>query len=151
MDDLCWRFGSRAGFVRLVMRILIASSSDHRQGQFREAIEGLGHQVLLAKGALECVERLRQGGVELMILEAPLLWGGAEGVLEVAQCDGEFGRLPVILVAVGVGTIDWFQLGRFRVDDLLFRVPTTSELSRAIGNVVARTNFQPRASAALGT
>jgi len=109
------------------MHILVASSSAYRQGHYRDAIMALGHQVTQAKGGVDCVEQLFMRGADMLILEAPLLWGGTDGVLEVAQGSGERGRLPVILVAVGVGSIDWFQLSRFRVDDLLFRVPSAAE------------------------
>jgi hypothetical protein len=43
--------------------------------------------------------------------------------------------LPVIVVAVGAGSIDWFQLSRYCIDDILFRIPTVRELGRAIARV----------------
>jgi hypothetical protein len=44
----------------------------------------------------------------------------------------------VILVAVGAGPIDWLQLGRFRIDDFLFRLPTPLDLSRAVAGIATR-------------
>jgi CheY-like chemotaxis protein len=113
------------------MHIVVASSSAHRQALYREAIEGLGHRVSAASGGVECLEHLRHSRPALLVLEAPLLWGGSDGVLDIVQNE-QRGNLPVILVAVGAGSIDWFQLSRFRVDDFLFRVPTADELERAI-------------------
>jgi len=72
---------------------------------------------------------------DLLILEAPLHWGGTEGVLEVAQSELGSSALPVILVAVGAGPIDWFQLSRFRIDDFLFRLPTLQELGLAVAGI----------------
>jgi DNA-binding response OmpR family regulator len=119
------------------MRILVASSSAFRQQFYQESIVKLGHEAVITSGGLECVRRLRSSPPDLLILEAPLHWGGSDGVLEVAQ--NELGAaLPVILVAVGAGPIDWFQLSRFRIDDFLFRLPTLNELSVAIAGVAQR-------------
>jgi hypothetical protein len=114
------------------MRILVASSSVFRQRLYCQAIENLGHGGTITSGGLECTEQLRLVRPDVLILEAPLTWGGADAVLDVVQ--REFGeqRIPVILVAVGMGSIDWFQLSRYRIDNILFRVPTVRELERAI-------------------
>lgn len=114
------------------MHIVVASSSAYRQALYRDAISALGYEVLTANGGVECIERLRDCSVALLLLEAPLLWGGSDGVLDIVQHQMEVSP-PVIVVAVGSGSIDWFQLSRFRVDDFLFRVPTSHELERAIG------------------
>jgi DNA-binding response OmpR family regulator len=119
------------------MHIVVASSSVRRQSTYREAIEGLGHRILPASGGVDCLEHFQRNSAGLLILEAPLLWGGSDGVLDVVQ--NQWNRdLPVILVAVGSGSIDWFKLSRFRVDDFLFRVPTAQELEKAIHSVVGR-------------
>jgi two-component system capsular synthesis sensor histidine kinase RcsC len=117
------------------MRILVASSSVFRQSTYREALENLGHTVTLASGGAECADVLRRSVPDVLVLEAPLLWGGSEGVLEVAQGELACTTLPVIVVAVGAGSIDWFQLSRYRIDDILFRIPTVRELGRAIARV----------------
>jgi len=117
------------------MRIVVASSSAHRQALYREAIEGLGHRAITANGGIECLTQLRETSAALLLLEAPLLWGGCDGVLDVVQSEWN-GKLPVILIAVGSGSIDWFQLSRFHVDDFLFRTPTPQEIERAIQNLV---------------
>jgi CheY-like chemotaxis protein len=117
------------------MHILVASSSVYRQGLYRDVIEGLGCEVSVAGSGVECADRLRTDSFDLLVLEAPLLWGGSDGVLEFLREAGREDPLPVILVAAGAGTIDWFQLSRFHVDDLLLRVPTVQELGRAIASV----------------
>jgi CheY-like chemotaxis protein len=120
------------------MQILVASSSPYRQTMYRTAIESLGHEVTIAGSAVECVQRLREAVPEVLVLEAPLPWGGSDGVLEVAQSELGSATPPVIVLAVGMGSIDWFQLSRFQIDDFLFRVPTTHELGRAIQSVAAQ-------------
>jgi hypothetical protein len=88
----------------------------------------------MAEGGIDCVEKIAHERPDLLVLEAPLLWGGSDGVLEILEASSNQRTTRVIIVAVGPGSIDWFQLSRFRVDDLLFRIPTAHELERAIGS-----------------
>jgi CheY-like chemotaxis protein len=118
------------------MRILVASSSAHRQTFYRGAIEGLGDEVRVAVSGVECAESLRKERPDLLILETPLLWGGSDGVLAVLEESAGGQSLPVVLVATSSSAEDWFQLGRFRVDNFLFHVPTAGELHRAIAGCV---------------
>lgn len=120
------------------MYIVVASSSPYRQATYREALEKLGHRVATAGNGIECVELLRKEKPDLLVLEAPLQWGGSDGVLEVAEQDLGPHAVPVIVLAVGSGSIDWFQLSRFQIDDFLFRVPTMHELGRAIDSVAGQ-------------
>ncbi len=120
------------------MDILVASSSPYRQTMYRDAIEKLGHEVVVTATGVDCVQQFRENVPDVLILEAPLLWGGSDGVLEVAERERGADMPPVIVLAVGSGSIDWFQLSRFKIDDFLFRVPTTQELGRAIASVAAQ-------------
>jgi CheY-like chemotaxis protein len=130
--------------VVLEMRILVASSSTFRQRMYRDAVESLGHQVSVVSGGIECVARIQAEEPDLLILEAPLFWGGAEGVLQALQDSQQCG-VPVILVATGAGSIDWFQLSRFRIENLLFRVPTAASLAQAIAGVARPAEGKPNA------
>jgi DNA-binding response OmpR family regulator len=117
------------------MYIVVASSSAYRQATYREALTKLGHRVETAGNGIECVELLRVEKPDLLVLEAPLQWGGSDGVLDVLEQDLGSHAVPVIVLAVGSGSIDWFQLSRFKIDDFLFRVPTMQELGHAIESV----------------
>ena len=119
------------------MDVLIASSSAFRRDFYQQAIHNLGHAVLLSDGGVDCVQQLRARRPDLLVLETPLLWGGSDGVLEILK-EQQSMPVRVVLVAAGTGSIDWFQLSRFRVDDMLFRLPTIQELQRAIGNALPR-------------
>jgi hypothetical protein len=81
---------------------------------------------------VECIEQVALRRPDVLMIEAPLLWGGTDGVLDVLQGTLQEHGTKVIVLAVGVGSIDWFQLSRFRVDDVLFRVPTAPELRRTL-------------------
>src|SRR5262245_50083362 len=114
------------------MHVLIASSSAYRRGLYQDAVQGLGHEASLADGGVECVAQIRRRRPDFLLLEAPLLWGGSDGVLDVLTNSIDPPWPRVIVAAVGPGSIDWFQLSRFRVSDILFRLPTKQELQRAL-------------------
>jgi DNA-binding response OmpR family regulator len=116
------------------MLVFAVSSSAHRQRLYHAALDALGHQAIVVGSALQCVAELRRELPDVLLLEAPLLWGGTDGVLEVLQRELN-SSVPVILVAVGTGSIDWFELSRYRIDNLLFRLPTRAELAAALDKV----------------
>src|SRR5262249_28466284 len=93
---------------RSAMQVLVASSSAFRRDLYRQAIHSLGHEALLADGGVDCVRQMRNQQPQILLLEAPLLWGGSDGVLDVLNCQGS-PATRVILVAAGTGSIDWFQ------------------------------------------
>jgi len=123
---------------RQTMRILVASSSTHRQAFYRKVIEGLGDEVRVAASGIECAESLRIKRPDLLVLETPLLWGGSDGVLALLQEQAGETPLPVIPVAAALQADDFFRLGRFRLDNFLFHVPTAGELQRAIASFGSR-------------
>jgi len=94
-----------------------------------------GHTATIISGGLDCAEQLRAGPPDILLVEAPLNCCGTEAVLEIAQRELSGRRIPVILAAVGMGSIDWFQLSRYWIDDILFRLPTVRELERAITGI----------------
>jgi CheY-like chemotaxis protein len=114
------------------MHVLIASSSAFRRDYYHQTLRALGHDVALAQGGVDCIEQVGRQWPDVLVLEAPLLWGGSDGVLDVLQDLQTQTRMRVIVIAIGSGNIDWFQLSRFRVEDVLFRLPTAQELQRAI-------------------
>src|SRR5689334_21457257 len=69
--------------ISLAMHVLIASSSAFRRDLYQQAVHSLGHEVVLADGGVDCVQQMRSHRPDLLVLEAPLLWGGSDGVLEI--------------------------------------------------------------------
>jgi len=118
------------------MHVLIASSSFYRQSCYREMLEDLGHEATAVSGGIECVAELRRQRSDVLLLEAPLLWGGSDGVLSVLR-DEAAAQMPVVLICLHRGNPEWFGLSRFRVDDFLVRFPTLGELRSAIERCAA--------------
>src|SRR5262245_13715676 len=125
------------------MHVLIASSSAFRRDYYQQTLRALGHDVALAQGGVDCIEQVGRRRPDVLVLEAPLLWGGSDGVLDVLQGPQDQTRMRVIVIAIGSGNIDWFQLSRFRVEDVLFRLPTAQELQRAIQSLPSPPPFRP--------
>lgn len=114
------------------MRVLVASSSYYRQTCYRQWLTELDHEVAVASGGVECLQQLRRSPPELLVLEAPLLWGGSDGVLAAILDEVQLADLPIVVICASQGNLDWFRLSQFRVDDFLVRVPTRDELALAI-------------------
>src|SRR5258705_6358369 len=109
---ICNRYSTRRRYVKTpqyftnerssAMHVLIASSSAFRRELYQQAIHSLGHEVSLADGGVDCVQQVRVRRPDLLVLEAPLLWGGSDGVLDILQGMDPFGT-RVILAAAGTG------------------------------------------------
>jgi DNA-binding response OmpR family regulator len=130
------------------MFVLVASGSLHRQAFCRLVLERAGYEVGLASGGIECVEQLSKRIPDALVLETPLPWGGSDGVLDVLRHDRRWKTIPVILLATGWNMEDWFELSRFRIDDFLFRVPSSAELRHAVAAVVRGPKAAPAAPTA---
>jgi CheY-like chemotaxis protein len=90
--------GARAGGERSGDVILVCASDE----ALRDALEGVlrraGHEVLLAAGADEALERLRSSPVALAVVESALPDGSALELLDGLARDPGLGSIPVVLV-----------------------------------------------------
>jgi CheY-like chemotaxis protein len=109
--------------------VLLATDDDRLRSAGHDHLTAQGYVVATAGGGVECVAILREFTPDVVVLDADLLWGGADGVLENLRAwDGPnvptvlitspfttlpgsgAGALPVVLVIekpVGVGTLLW--------------------------------------------
>jgi CheY-like chemotaxis protein len=78
--------------------ILIAVADESLRIHFGLLFAEHGYRVVTASGGLECLNRLCRVVPEVLILDKELLWGGAEGVLEVLRGGGNTLWPPVILL-----------------------------------------------------
>jgi DNA-binding NtrC family response regulator len=79
--------------------ILIADADQDLCDLFEQFFSHQGWQVRTFGGALECLAQLRQCPPQLLILDADLPWGGADGLLAVMRDDPALARVPVILTS----------------------------------------------------
>ena len=78
-------------------RVVLASGDDRVRAAGRARLAADGWEVATACDGLECVVHLRQAGAEVVVLDANLLWGGADGVLE-HIADGAPPAIPVVFL-----------------------------------------------------
>ncbi len=75
------------------------------------------------------MDRLRLGGVDALILEPELLWGGADGVLAVKSEDRHLRDIPIIIVSRGGMSSEVYHSSKYAVQGFFGRVPQPNELA----------------------
>ena len=78
--------------------ILIAVADESLRIHYGLLFAEQGYRVVTASGGPECLNKLCRVVPEVLILDKDLLWGGAEGVLEVLRGGGSTIWPPVVLL-----------------------------------------------------
>lgn len=108
--------------------VLAASSSDYRRWWYCHRLAREGFVIRTANDAIECLAELRHSAPDVLILETPLLWGGADGVLDALATEPELAETRVLLVTVKNEAGEMYRISRYAVDDVLSRVEIESRL-----------------------
>ena len=80
-------------------RFLLATADADARVGVKALLEGHGCEVLAAAGGVDCLGLLRAIEPDVLVLIAPLLWGSAEGVLEVLHADPALHRVTALVFA----------------------------------------------------
>jgi hypothetical protein len=107
---------------------LVVSSSIFRGIWYSHRQPDFGIDVQVANGGVECIERLRSGQHDVVILETSLLWGGSEGVLAIREEDPVMKAIPFVLVALDEIPPLTYELALKQLQSFLIRVPSIEEL-----------------------
>lgn len=116
--------------------VLVGSSSPYRVSRYGQILERHGFDVCVVQGGLECIKVLRKRVPNVIVLECSLLWGGAEGVLEIRSEDPVMNRIPVVLLSNDGVSADAYHLARFRIAGFFGRIPSGHELVSVIDNAL---------------
>ena len=116
--------------------VLVGSSSPYRESRYGLILERHGFDVCVVQGGVECIKVLRKRVPNVMLLECSLLWGGAEGVLEIRSEDPVMNRIPVVLLSNDGVSADAYHLARFRIAGFFGRIPSGYELVSVIKNAL---------------
>ena len=129
---------SSEGIGSAIMRpfVLIGSSSPYRESRYGLILERHGFDVYVVQGGVECINVLRKGLPNVMLLECSLLWGGVEGVLEIRSEDPVLNSIPVVLLSNDGVTADAYRLAKFRIASFFGRIPSGYELVTVIQNAL---------------
>ena len=99
------------------LRILIADPDAFLTRSYREYFGRSGAVVSTAPTALACLDRLRDFSPDVLILEATLLWGGADGVLARMKEEPALRPASVILTTQVGDRGLLYRLSPYKVDD----------------------------------
>lgn len=88
--------------------------------------------VVSAVDGIDCVQKMRTLQPGVVLLEPSLSWGGSEGVLAVRSEESDLQQIPVVLIAIDGVSVEWFQLARYSVQDLLVRRPSGHRMATVL-------------------
>jgi CheY-like chemotaxis protein len=89
----------------MTAQILIADRDPLVWEQCSRFLAAHGYDVAVAADGLQCVEQLRSGCLDLLVLDPELLWGGGPGVLDWLTCEEPVKPVKVVIT-------DGHRLGR---------------------------------------
>ena len=112
--------------------LLVGSSSPYRQAHYEQHLLSHGFDVCVVPGGVDCLRELSIRTPSVLLLECSLLWGGAEGVLDVKSEESDWKDVPVVLLANDGVNTGAYRLARFPIYGFFSRFPTDNELVCAI-------------------
>lgn len=112
--------------------VLVGSSSVYRQAHYEQHLLSHGFDVCVVPGGVDCLRELSIRTPSVLLLECSLLWGGAEGVLDVKSEKSDWKDVPVVLLAHDGVNTGAYRLARFPIYGFFSRFPTDNELVCAI-------------------
>ena len=79
--------------------LLVANADNAMSGLYHHYFSSVGYRVETVSDGLACLNRIRQGLPDMLLLDQQLPWGGGEGVLACLREESALARIPVILFA----------------------------------------------------
>ena len=116
------------------VRILFADADPVLAEHYQAHLSRLGFEVTTAADGLACIAQLRQRTPHLVVLDAGLLWGRAEGVLALMQ---EHSDVPDVPVLVTYDDAHGQAVRLFGADDYLAKPFNLQELAVRIRKLIA--------------
>ncbi len=132
----------------LSLRILVADPDAFLTRSYREYFGRSGAVVSTAPTALACLDRLRDFSPDVLILEATLLWGGADGVLARMQEEPALRPASVILTTQAGDRGLLYRLSPYKVDDYQVKPLSPRDLLKRVYFLQIARGFSPRAEPA---
>lgn len=83
--------------------VLIAEGDEVTRDTMKRYLLLRGYEVETATGGVECLEKLRRGTTQVVVLDSDIAWGGGDGVLAIMREEPRLARIPVILTTPALG------------------------------------------------
>lgn len=121
----------------MVVRVLIADPDEYLLDHYREYLEQHGFEVVTATSGVECVEKLRECSLDVLVLEPSIPWGWGDGVLATMHEDARIPSVPVIVLTYGQDRGVLYRLAPFKVDDYQLKPIRPNQLAQRIRSLLA--------------
>lgn len=115
------------------VRILFADADPVLAEHYQAHLSRLGFEVTTAADGLACIAQIRQRTPHLVVLDAGLLWGRAEGVLALMQEHSDIPDVPVLVTYDADGP----AVRLFGAGDYLAKPFNLQELAMRIRKLIA--------------
>ena len=79
------------------LSVLIAEGDSDLRDAYVDFFQRIGFRVETAAGGVECLERIRDGRPDVLLIDEDLNWGGAEGVLARLVEEASLPYVPVVM------------------------------------------------------
>lgn len=135
--------------VQVSNLVLVASAQDRLHSACQTTLDDTC-RLLKCRNGVECIECLQKEPVDVVVLDAALQWGGADGVLEFIENSAAIGpaRRPLVfLVATEVAADLLYRISQHRVDDFQIGLHDRANLGMRIRNLLRSRNLSESAEA----
>jgi two-component system OmpR family response regulator len=120
--------------------ILIADDDAHIREVVRYALEREGHQTVLASDGSEAIERVREGGIDLVVLD--VLMPDVDGLTVCRRLRAE-GRVPIVMLSSRGDVVDRVLGLELGADDYVCKPFSPRELVTRVHAVLRRAGAPP--------
>ena len=117
------------------IRVLIADRDKILLATYGRFLADHGVEASFASSGLDCIARLRDSCLDVLVLEPGLLWGGAAGVLDRMYGERDLPAVPVILLAAASDADQLCHALEFPIDEFMVRPVSPMELLERIHRV----------------
>jgi carbon storage regulator CsrA len=121
--------------------VLLAAQPSLHRNEYQAALVRRGLNAFTADDGLHCLNSLRKGLPNVLVIELELPWGGGDGVLEVVHKELEENGVPVFALTSKGNRGSLYRVSRFTISDFAMH-PISAE---RFVNRVARLARQGRA------
>ncbi|HEY3965753.1 MAG TPA: response regulator [Planctomycetaceae bacterium] len=117
--------------------ILIAVPDPVLMAEYRTALLYAGYPVGLAADGIQCLRRIREFRPGLIVLDVDLLWGGADGVMDVLQDEPAEPPRSVLVIGSRGSRSALYRVSRFAVTDYQLKPLSAQRLARRVDDLLA--------------
>ena len=131
------------------IRVLLALPAPILMAEYRTALMRTGYRVGMAADGVQCFRRIRSFRPDLIVLDVDLLWGGADGVLDVLKEETVDPPVAVLVIGSRSSRAALYRVARFAVTDYQSKPVTGQYLVRRIRELLEG-EYSPAAGIRIG-